>query len=158
MICSDIILRQQSFAGGYKSNPNRVVFINHDTGEKRVVLDPSPPGVITSTAMADLVNWYNLNIHENPWSLLVATEFVLRILAIHPFQDGNGRLARALFILALLQTEDKYIKEITPYIAIDRHIEQNRSLYYTTLHQCSEGKFHDDAQKYKIEPPGMVLH
>ena len=102
--------------------------------------------------MADLVNWYNLNIHENPWPLLVATEFVFRFLAIHPFQDGNGRLGRALFILSLLQSNDKYLKEITPYIAIDRHIEQNRSLYYTTLNQCSEGKFHNDPQKYKIEP------
>jgi Fic family protein len=97
------------------------------------------------------VNWYNLNIHENPWSLLVATEFVFRILAIHPFQDGNGRLARALFILALLQTEDKYLREIARYIAIDRHIEQNRSLYYTILHKCSEGKFNVDPQKYKFE-------
>ena len=142
----------QSFAGGYKTNPNQVVFINHDTGEKRVVLDPSPPGVITTTAMADLVKWYNLNIHENPWPVLVATEFVFRFLAIHPFQDGNGRLGRALFILALLQTEDKYLREITRYIAIDRHIEQNRSLYYSTLDQCAEGKFHADPQNYKLEP------
>ena len=140
------------FAGGYKKTPNRVIFVNHETGEKRVVLDPSPPGIVTSAAMADLVNWYNLNIHENPWPLLVATEFVFRFLAIHPFQDGNGRLGRALFILSLLQSNDKYLKEITPYIAIDRHIEQNRSLYYTTLHQCSEGRFHNDPQKYKIEP------
>ena len=140
------------FAGGYKKTPNRVIFVNHETGEERVVLDPSPPGIATSTAMADLVNWYNLNIHENPWPLLVATEFVFRFLAIHPFQDGNGRLGRALFILSLLQSNDKYLKEITPYIAIDRHIEQNRSLYYTTLHQCSEGRFHNDPQKYKIEP------
>jgi len=141
----------KSFAGGYKSNPNQVVFINHDTGEKRVVLDLSPPGVITDTAMADLVNWYNLNLRENPWPLLVATEFVFRILAIHPFQDGNGRLARALFILALLQAEDNYLREITQYIAIDRHIEQNRSLYYTTLQKCSEGKFNADPQNYKLE-------
>ena len=141
----------KSFAGGYKSNPNQVLFINHDTGEKRAVLDPSPPGVMTSTAMTDLVNWYNLNIRENPWPLLVAAEFVFRILAIHPFQDGNGRLARALFILALLQAEDKYLREITQYIAIDRHIEQNRSLYYTTLHKCSEGRFHADPKKYKLE-------
>lgn len=140
-----------NYAGGYKKNPNRVVFINHETGEQRVVLEPSPPGIITSSAMAGLVSWYNLNIHENPWSLLVATEFVFRFLAIHPFQDGNGRLARALFILSLLQSDDKYLKELTPYIAIDRHIEQNRSLYYTTLHQCSNGKFHNDPQKYKIE-------
>jgi len=141
-----------NFAGGYKKTPNRVISINHKTGEQRVVLDPSLPGIITSTAMADLVNWYNLNIRENPWPLLVATEFVFRFLAIHPFRDGNGRLGRALFILTLLQSDDKYMKEITPYIAIDRHIEQNRSLYYTTLHQCSEGKFHDDPQKYNIEP------
>jgi Fic family protein len=141
-----------SYAGGYKKIPNRVIFINHQTGEQRVVLDPSPPGIMTSIAMSDLVDWYNLNIRENPWPLLVATEFVFRFLAIHPFQDGNGRLGRALFILALLQTDDKYLKRITPYIAIDRHIEQNRSLYYTTLHQSSEGKFHDDPRKYQIEP------
>jgi Fic family protein len=116
-----------NFAGGYKKTPNRVIFINHKTGEQRVVLDPSPP------------------------ALLVATEFVFRFLAVHPFQDGNGRLGRALFILSLLQSDDNYLKEIAPYIAIDRHIEQNRSLYYTTLHQCSEGKFHNDPQKYKIE-------
>ena len=144
--------RAANFAGGYKKIPNRVVFINHKTGEERVVLDPSPPGMVTGLAMADLVNWYNSNIRENPWPLLVATEFIFRFLAIHPFQDGNGRLGRALFILTMLQSGDKYLKEITPYIAIDRHIEQNRSLYYTTLHQCSEGKFHDDPQKYKIEP------
>ena len=101
--------------------------------------------------MADLVSWHNLNIRENAWPLLVATEFVFRFLAIHPFQDGNGRLGRALFILTLLQSEDKYLKELTPFIAIDRHIEQHRSLYYETLHQCSRGKFYDDPQKYRLE-------
>jgi len=141
-----------NFAGGYKKTPNRVLFINHETGEQRVVLDPSPPGMITITAMANLVYWYTLNIRENPWPLLIATEFVFRFLAIHPFQDGNGRLGRALFILSLLQSDDKYIRKITPYIAIDRHVEQNRSLYYTTLQKCSKGKFHDDSQKYNIEP------
>ena len=141
-----------NFAGGYKKTPNRAIFINHETDEQRVALEPSPPGNITSTAMANLVNWYNLNIRENPWPLLVATEFVFRFLAVHPFQDGNGRLGRALFILALLQSDDKYLKKITPFIAIDRHIEQNRSLYYSTLHRCSEGKFHEDPQKYEIEP------
>ena len=147
----------QSFAGGYKTNPNQVVFINHDTGEKRVVLDPAPPGIITSSAMAELVKWYNLNIRENAWPLLVATEFVFRFLAIHPFQDGNGRLGRALFIMALLQSDDKYLRAITPYIALDRHIEQNRSLYYTTLHQCAEGEYYEDPKKYEIAPLGWFF-
>ena len=32
------------YAGGYKTSPNQVVSVNHDTGERRVVLDPTPPG------------------------------------------------------------------------------------------------------------------
>lgn len=139
-------------AGGYKVAPNRVVFINHDTGEKRVVLDPAPPGIMTETAMSETVKWYNNTIQEYPWPLLVATEFVFRFLAIHPFQDGNGRLGRALFILALLQSGDEYLSDITPFIAIDRHIEKNRTLYYTVLHQCSEGKFQTDTRLYQLEP------
>ena len=139
-------------AGGYKKTPNRVVFINHDTGEHRVVLDPAPPGIMTSTAMAELVKWYNDTLRNHTWPLLVATEFVFRFLSIHPFQDGNGRLGRALFILALLQSKDKYLMGISSFIAIDRHIEQNRFLYYDILHKGSAGKFQADPTHYNLEP------
>jgi Fic family protein len=139
-------------AGGYKTASNRVVFINHDTGEHRVVLDPAPPGIITSTAMAELVKWYNDTIRKHPWPLMVATEFVFRFLSIHPFHDGNGRIGRALFILALLQSKDEYLTGLSSFIAVDRHIEQNRSLYYTVLHQCSAGKFQADPTQYNLEP------
>ena len=141
-----------SHAGGYKTAPNRVVSINHDTGEERVVLDPAPPGIITNTAMADLVKWYNATIHDYPWPLLVASEFVFRFLAIHPFTDGNGRLGRALFILSLLQSNDKYLAAITPQLSIDRHIEQNRPLYYSVLHQCASDKFQSNPKQYNLEP------
>lgn len=140
------------YAGGYKTAPNKVVSINHLTKEEKTVLDPAPPGPITQTAMADLIAWYNPAIREYPWPLLTATEFVFRFLAIHPFQDGNGRLGRALFILALLQADDEYLGAVAPFIAIDRHIEQNRSQYYSVLHQCSEGKFKEDASQYRLEP------
>jgi Fic family protein len=139
-------------SGGYKKSPNKVIFINHETAEERIVLDPAPPGIVTSIAMTDLFSWYNRVIRDYTWPLLVATEFVFRFLSIHPFQDGNGRLGRALFIMALLQSGDKYWERITPFIAIDRHIEQNRSLYYSTLHQCSKGKFYADPSQYKMEP------
>jgi Fic family protein len=113
---------------------------------------PKASSIITATAMADLINWYNIAIQEYPWPILVATEFIFRFLAIHPFQDGNGRLGRALFILALFHSGDKYLMSIMPYIAIDRHIEQNHTLYYSILHQCSEGKFKADHTQYKLEP------
>ena len=139
-------------AGNYKKAPNRVVSVNHKTGEERVVLEPAPPGIMTETAMSDLITWYNRVIREFPWPLLVASEFVFRFLAIHPFQDGNGRLGRALFILTLLQSGDKYWQRIVPFLSVDRHIEQNRYLYYTTLHRAARGRFNPDPGQYDLKP------
>ncbi|MBE9502964.1 MAG: Fic family protein [Proteobacteria bacterium] len=140
------------YAGSYKKSPNRVISINHSTKEERVVLEPASPGIITETAMSDLVGWYNETLREHPRPLLVAIEFVFRFLAIHPFQDGNGRLGRALFLLALLQSDDKYLAGITPYLAIDRHIEKNRANYYSVLHRTSEGKFFPHPGNYDFVP------
>jgi Fic family protein len=139
------------YAGGYKTSPNQVVSVNHDTGERRVVLDPTPPGPQTEAAMRDLILWYNQTVHEHPWPLLVATEFVFRFLAIHPFQDGNGRLGRALFLLALMQGDDADFSRVIRFIAIDRQIERHRPLYYAVLHQASGSKFSEDARLYQFD-------
>jgi len=139
------------FKGSYKTVTNKVISVNHNTGKEKIVLEPAPPGIQTKTAMDELVNWYNRAIHEYHHPILVACEFNFRFLAIHPFQDGNGRLGRALYILSMLQSDDKYLSRITPYIAIDRHIEQKRAEYYSILHKASSGKFHQDSTKYKYE-------
>ena len=139
------------YAGGYKTSPNQVISVNHDTGERRVVLDPIPPGPQTEAAMRDLILWYNQTVREHPWPLLVATEFVFRFLAIHPFQDGNGRLGRALFLLALMQGDDADFSQVIRFISVDRQIERHRPLYYTVLHQASGGKFHEDTRLYQLD-------
>jgi Fic family protein len=138
------------YAGGYKTSPNQVVSINHDTSERRVVLDPTPPGPQTEAAMRDLIVWYNQTVRDHPWPLLVATELVFRFLAIHPFQDGNGRLGRALFLLALMQGDDADLGRVVRFISVDRQIERHRPLYYAVLHQASGGKFHEDARLYQL--------
>ena len=141
----------EHYAGAYKTVINKVISRNNETGEEHPVLEPTDPGVMTDTAMWGLVDWYNETIDTYHWPILVAVEFTFRFLAIHPFQDGNGRLGRALFLLILLQSGDKYLEEIASYIAIDRKIEQNKSQYYTVLHQCSDGKFRPDAKLYKFD-------
>jgi len=138
--------------GRYKNISNRVVSVNHATGAEITVLDPAPPGPITASVMADLVDWYNRTIRECTWPILAAVEFVFRFLAIHPFQDGNGRLSRALFILALFQSGDGHLEGIVPYISIDRHIEQTRPLYYSVLQKASDGRFRQDPGEYSYGP------
>ena len=140
------------YAGKYKSIPNKVVAVNHQTGEEQVVLAPADPGVITDTAMAELVAWYNETRQVSSWPLLVAVEFVFRFLAIHPFQDGNGRLGRGLFLLALLQSDEQYLAGIAPFLAIDRHVEKNKVMYYGALRQCSGGKFYPSPAGYRYQP------
>jgi Fic family protein len=84
--------------------------------------------------------------------VLVGVEFTFRFLAIHPFQDGNGRLGRALFLMSLLHSGDEHVEAVAPYVAIDRHIERNKAHYYQVLQRGSDGKFHEDASRYRYEP------
>lgn len=140
------------YSGRYKNVTNRVVSINHESGQERIVLEPAAPGAVTEAAMRDLLEWYNHALPGSKWQYLVAIEFVFRFLAIHPFQDGNGRTGRALFLLSLLHSPDKYIRTVAPYLPIDRHIEKHRQRYYTVLRLCSEGKFLTDPSKYDYEP------
>jgi Fic family protein len=142
----------EHYAGRYKAVSNRVIARNHDSGEEWVVLEPAPHGIMTEMAMRDLVDWYNANLKEHPWPILVGVEFMFRFLAIHPFQDGNGCLGRALFLMSLLHSGDAQLEAVAPYVAIDRHIERNKAHYYLVLQRCSDGEFHEDASRYRYEP------
>ena len=140
------------YRGQYKTSPNNVIQENRRTGERSAVFETCPPGVLTETAMRELVAWYNTTLPEHPWTVAVAVEFVFRFLAIHPFQDGNGRLARGLFLLALLQGPDESLRVVAPYLPIDRSIEKQKEDYYIVLRRCSGGVFQPDPNRYKYAP------
>ena len=55
--------------------------------------------------------------------------FNVVFLAIHPFQDGNGRLSRVLVTLLLLRAGYSYI----PYTSLESIIERNKDSYYLAL-------------------------
>jgi Fic family protein len=139
------------FRGSYKTVPNSVIRKNAITGKDLLVLETSPPGPITESVMRDLIDWYKDTLPSHPWTVAVATEFVFRFLAIHPFQDGNGRIGRGLFLLALLQSPDESLQAMAPYLPIDRHIEKQREDYYIMLRHCSGGKFKADPTAYKYD-------
>jgi len=54
---------------------------------------------------------------------------VVIFLAIHPFQDGNGRLSRILTTLLLLRAGYSY----APYSSLESVIEANKEAYYMAL-------------------------
>ena len=83
-------------AGQYKTRPNSVITRYGDRFEYA-----SPEE--TSALMTDLVDWYNEAEASGEYSPIeLAALFHYRYIRIHPFEDGNGRIARLLvnYILA----------------------------------------------------------
>lgn len=82
-------------AGQYKTRPNSVITRYGDRFEYA-----SPEE--TASLMTDLVDWYNAAEAEGKLSPVeLAALFHYRFIRIHPFEDGNGRIARLMmnFIL-----------------------------------------------------------
>jgi Fic family protein len=95
--------------------------------------------------MTDLVTWVQEERtagHLHP--LLIIALWVVVFLEIHPFQDSNGRLSRALTTLLLLQAGYAY----APYSSLESVIEQNKEAYYLALRQ-TQGTIRTDAPNWQ---------
>lgn len=76
--------------------------------------------------------------HIDP--LLLIPAYVLDFLCIHPFIDGNGRMARLLTLLLLYQAGF----EVGRYISLEHLVENQREGYYDALYKSSQG-WHEGA-------------
>lgn len=115
--------------GAYKTLPNNVVALDADGREIGVIFETTSP-FATPREMEELVGWTRKALDEESLHpLLVIAIFIVVFLAIHPFQDGNGRLSRVLTTLLLLRLGYAYV----PYASLERVIEENKDLYYKAL-------------------------
>ena len=84
-------------AGRYKTRPNSVIT---PSGERFEYASPEE----TPALMADLIAWYNQAEAEKTMSPIeLAALFHYRYIRIHPFEDGNGRIARLLMNYILMK-------------------------------------------------------
>jgi Fic family protein len=121
--------RDARHRGSYKTLSNTIVAFDADGREIGVVLETAAP-FDTPREMEALVAWTRKTLEEDALHpLLVIAVFVVAFLAIHPFQDGNGRLSRVLTTLLLLRAGYAYV----PYASLERVIEENKDLYYNAL-------------------------
>ncbi|MDR1968463.1 MAG: Fic family protein [Burkholderiaceae bacterium] len=115
--------------GEYKTLPNHVAAFDADGREIGIVFATASP-FDTPREMEALVAWTRKTFDEQALHpLLVIAVFIVVFLAIHPFQDGNGRLSRVLTTLLLLRAGYAYV----PYASLERVIEENKDFYYKAL-------------------------
>jgi Fic family protein len=128
--------------GEYKKFPNNVEAFDSQGKSIGVIFKTISP-FKTPTEMTELVTWTNENLeNENYHPLLVVATFGVHFLAIHPFQDGNGRLSRVLTTLLLLRLNYSYM----PYSSLERVIEANKENYYLALRRAKQTLFKDDSK------------
>jgi Fic family protein len=85
--------------------------------------------------MQELVTWTTGALIQKEFHpLLIIGNFLVEFLAIHPFQDGNGRLSRILVNLLMLKAGYEYV----PYVSQEKLIEDNKADYYLALRKSQK--------------------
>lgn len=130
----ELFARTDIRGGRWKSAQNAIVRTLPD-GSREIRFQP-PPAHLTDGLMVSL-NEVVRDFAESHKvdELLVIAAYVLDFLCIHPFPDGNGRLARLLTLLMLYQAG----YGVGRFISLERIIEQSKETYYDSLHASSQG-------------------
>lgn len=110
-------------AGQYKTRPNSVITV---TGERFEYASPEE----TPALMSDLIQWYNeAETREELSPIELASVFHYRYIRIHPFEDGNGRIARLMVNYILL-------RHGYPMIVVRSKAKDS---YLRALNKCDKG-------------------
>ncbi len=130
-----MLYRYQAGQGGrWKAAQNEIVERGADGTVQRVRFVPPSP-VATPGLMDGLETEYRRAVAAGREPLIVAPLVVLDFLCVHPFADGNGRMARLLTLLLLYQFD----YEVGRYISLERVVEQSKQTYYEALEASSQG-------------------
>lgn len=97
-------------------------------GEKCIFM--APPAQFVPELMKELFDWMNAN-KDTVHPLIMSAVFHYEFVFIHPFSDGNGRMARLWHTIILAKW-----KPIFEYIPIESQIEKFQEEYYQAIAEC----------------------
>jgi Fic family protein len=120
--------------GEYKKHTNHVAAFDAEGNQIGIIFETATPmdtpGLMELLVRTTQERFQNDDIHP----LLTIADFIVRFLAIHPFQDGNGRLSRILTNLLMLRNGYTFAQ----YSSHERIVEANKDKYYLALRGSQE--------------------
>jgi Fic family protein len=93
----------------------------------------APPAALLKTEIAAFLSWFNAEQERDP--VLKAGLAHLWFVTIHPFDDGNGRIARAVGDMALARAEQTAQR----FYSLSAQIQKERKKYYEMLERTQKG-------------------
>ena len=112
--------------GRYRTHPEPMQVVSNRTGKPRVYFE-APPSVRVPPEMARFLDWFNRTSAGEP-AVTRAALAHLYFVSIHPFEDGNGRIGRAVAEKTLLQALGR-----DTLLCLSPAILARRSDYYSAL-------------------------
>lgn len=106
-----------------------VYVVKKHFGGRKEVIYTGPDAKLVPGLMADLLAWVEVGEKENISPVIVAGVIHQQIAAIHPFNDGNGRTARALATLVLYQRGYDFRR----LFALEDYYNTDRPAYYAAI-------------------------
>lgn len=120
--------------GSWRTGSEPMQVISGKMGKAKIHYE-APPSKIVSSEMETFFEWWN-NPPENLDGLLRAAVAHFWFVTIHPFDDGNGRVARAITDMALAQDEKTKMR----LYSLSAQIIKERESYYEILESTQKGK------------------
>lgn len=93
----------------------------------------APDSSILPREMSQFLNWFNTDNQLDP--VIKAAIAHLWFVTIHPFEDGNGRIARALTDMLLARSD----KSSQRFYSMSAQISRERKQYYAILERTQKG-------------------
>ncbi len=93
----------------------------------------APAAHLLDAEMVDSLHWFNADQRDDP--VVKAGLAHLWFVTLHPFEDGNGRIARAVGDMALARAEQSAQR----YYSLSAQIQRERSDYYDRLEAAQKG-------------------
>ena len=118
-------------SGKFRSHEQPMQIVSGPSGHERVHYE-APPSSEVPAQMSQFIDWFNKSRTDNATDGLVrAAQAHLWFESIHPFEDGNGRIGRAIMDMALSQDAGRTFRLHGLSIEL-RHHQEN---YYNALNR-----------------------
>ena len=125
---------KQINAGVWRRNQEPMQVVSGTIGKEKVHFE-APLSKVVPAGMKKFIKWFNdtapggkSEIREAPVRAAIVH---LYFESIHPFDDGNGRIGRALAEKALAQTSGRHL-----LLSLSQIIESNKKTYYKALEKA----------------------
>jgi Fic family protein len=134
--------------GAYRTHKDPMQIVSGRLDRPKVFYE-APPSSQVPSEMTAFIQWYNKSLNQHMPSIIHAGIAHLYFELIHPFEDGNGRIGRAIAEKSLAMGAQQPL--IT---SLSRVIELDKKAYYLALEKANGSL---DITDWLIYFSGMVL-